>query len=541
MAFDTIVRGGWVLDGSGQPGFFADVGLAGGNIRAIGDLSAESASVAIDADGRFVCPGFIDIHNHSDAGLLLAPEARNIVQQGVTTILVGNCGLSPVPVNEATKDLLHRYISAFIPVAEIDWRSLSDLFQMMEMRGLGCNVGSLIGHGSIRIAVMGFEEREPTERELDEMCALTDEAMVDGAFGLSSGLAYAPGMFANTAEVVALARATAAHGGLYATHIRSDGPLYLQSVREALEIGERAGVPVQVSHLEPHYPNFGMAAEVLGLVDEARSRGQDVTFDVPPYMMGMTTITTILPTWMQEGGISAMIARLGDSRVRERIKAGGPSFINPSECLAMRGEWDKMRVVSSEVHPEINGLDLAEIADRRHQEPYDAVFDLLAEENRQIMIVGEFHSEEDLCRAIQHSACMIESDESVYVAETSTGVPHPRAYGTFPMILRKYVRGETRSDFPMEVGRAILSWEEAVHKMTAKPARKLGLADRGMIQTGMRGDILVLDPQTVTDRATYEQPHQYAQGIDWVLVNGVPVVERGRFHPTLPGMVLRKG
>lgn len=539
MVYDIIIHNGRILDGTGAPWFWADIGIVGDTIRAIGRLAGQNAKRVLDAQGHFVCPGFIDIHNHADGGLLVTPGAESLVQQGVTTALIGNCGMSPAPVRENTKELLHKYISAFLPVAQIDWRSLADLFERFERRGIGCNVASLVGHGSIRIAVMGMDDRRPSQGELDEMRALTAEAMSQGAFGLSSGLAYAPGMFALMDEVAALARVVAEYGGFYASHIRSEGNAYLDSIAEAILIGERAGVPVQISHMETHYPNFGRAREALASVDAARARGLDVTFDVPPYLMGMTTITSILPNWAQEGGIAAIIARLQEPDVRRRIKAHTDVFTNPAARLAGEGRWEKLWIVGSERHPEFNGHDLAEIAHMKGQEPYDAVFDLLAEEGRQIMIVGEFHSEEDLRRALVHPCCMIESDEGVYAATSPTGVPHPRAYGTFPMIYRKYVRGETRGDFPLEVGQPILIWEDAVRKMTCMPATRLGLKDRGLLREGLRADIVVLDPERIADRATYREPHQYPIGIDWVLVNGTVVVDHGRHTGALPGRVLR--
>ncbi len=538
MVYDVIIRNGRVLDGTGAPWFWADVGIVGDTIRAIGRLAGQDAGRVLDAQGHFICPGFIDIHNHADGGLLVTPRADSLVQQGVTTALIGNCGMSPAPVRESTRELLHKYISAFLPVAQIDWRSLADLFDCFKRQGIGCNVASLVGHGSIRIAVMGMDARAPSERELDEMRALTAEAMAQGAFGLSSGLAYAPGMFASTDEVAALAEVVAEYGGIYASHIRSEGNAYLDSIAEAIGIGERAGVPVQISHMETHYPNFGRAREALALVDAARARGLDVTFDVPPYLMGMTTITSILPNWAQDGGIAAIIARLQEPDTRQRVKAHTDVFTNPAARLAGEGRWEKLWIVGSERHPEFNGRDLAELSRARGQEPYDAVFDLLAEESRQIMIVGEFHSEEDLRRALLHPCCMVESDEGVYAADSPTGVPHPRAYGTFPMIYRKYVRGETRADFSLEAGHPILTWEDAVRKMTSMPAARLGLKDRGLIREGLRADIAVLDPERIADRATYREPHQYPVGISWVLVNGVVVVEHGRHTGALPGRVL---
>ena len=541
MTLDVIIRGGRVVDGTGNPWFRADVGICGDEICVVGDLARSDASFVIDADDNIVCPGFVDIHNHSDAGLLVAPKAENLVHQGITTAVVGNCGLSTAPAREGTKDLLHRYISAFIPVSEIDWHTLGDLLGRIESQGVSCNVASLIGHGAIRIAVMGFEGRAPTESELADMVALTEQAMEEGAYGLSSGLAYAPGLFAETDELVALARVVARYGGIYASHIRSEGEGYLDAIREAIEIGERAGIPTQVSHIETHYPNFGMSAEALAIIERARDRDIDVTCDIPPYLMGMTTITMILPDWIQKGGVEALIERLRDPEVRARIKAGEVAKSNPAAALAVDAKWDKLWVFSGDAHPEFVGLDLVEITGRWGREsPYDTVFDLLLDEGRQIMIVGEFHGEEDLRRVITHPYSMIESDEGAYTLATGRGQPHPRAYGTFPMIFRKYVRGETRNDFALEKGKKLLSLEKAVNKMTSLSAARIGLWDRGLIREGMKADLLVFDPERISDKATYDEPKQHAEGLDWVLVNGVPVVRDDEHTGALPGRVLRK-
>ena len=525
MAFDLIVRGGRIVDGMGNPWFRADVGIQAGRVRAIGDLRHAEAVLVIDADDRVVSPGFVDMHSHADVGLLAAPRAENVVRQGVTTVLVGNCGLSTAPVREATKHLLHTYLSAFIPVAEIDWRSLGDLLGRLEAQGVSCNVASLVGHGAIRIAVMGFDAREPTASDLVEMRALVREAMEQGAFGLSSGLAYAPGFYAQTDELVALAEVVAPFGGIYASHIRSEGEGYVDAIREAIQIGEEAGIPVQVSHVETHYPNFGQSREALAAIDMARQRGVDVACDLPLYLMGMTTITMLLPRWVQEGGIGAMIERLRDPEIRRRIRDGDVPHTNPAAALAAAGKWDKLMPISGDRRPEFIGLDLAEIARRWGREsPYDAVFDLLIEEGKQIMIVGEFHNEADLRAALAHPFCAIESDEGAY-ALGGAARPHPRAYGTFAMAFRKYVRGETRPDFALEVGQEALTLEEAVRKMTSLPASRIGLLDRGFLREGACADLVVFRPEEIADTATYERPQQYPTGIDWVLVNGVPVID----------------
>jgi N-acyl-D-amino-acid deacylase len=392
---------------------------------------------------------------------------------------------------------------------------------------------------------MGFDARAPTTMEVEEMKSHVAEGMREGAFGISTGLGYAPGFFYTTEEIVELCQVVARMGGFYATHIRSTGVTFVEAVMEALEIGERAGIPVQLSHIESHYPNWGQNVQVLDLIDDAREKGIDVTCDTPPYLYGMTTLTSILPDWVQEGGFTMMLERLRDAKMRERIKEELPlqrdKYLNSSSIiLAIDGYWDKIRIVKSDKRPAFNGKSIQAISTQVGKEPYDAVFDLLIEEEKMIMITGEFHSEEDLRTVLKYPNTMVESDERVYAAgDLIAGFPHPRAYGVFPMVYRKYVRGETRLDLPEERGETILEMEDAVRRMTALPANRLGLSDRGLLLQNMRADIVIFNPDTVEDKATYDNPHQYPTGISHVIVNGEIVVENGEHTGALPGKVLR--
>ena len=546
MRYDLLIKGGLIVDGTGNPWFKGDIGIENDRIADVGNIPERYADEVLDVEGLVVSPGFIDVHNHSDASLLVNPKVESMIRQGITTICIGNCGLSPYPINESTKDELYRYLSSFIPIKEISWSSTRDFLGKIETQGTSCNVAALVGHGSIRIAVMGFEAREPTNQELEKMKELTSEAMDDGAFGISTGLGYAPGFFSKTDELIELAKVVSKKGGFYATHTRSIGVTYEESVAEAIKIGREARIPVQISHIESHYPNWGRTENVLKMIDEARSEGIDVMCDIPPYLYNMTVITTLLPAWLQEGGLTKTIERLKDESVREEVKR---EVLKETEkrasstgmALAIDGHWDKIKIAGSDRNSQLIGMTLAEVAESRGVHPYDAVFDLLIEEGKQILIIGESHNEEDMQRILKHPTSMIESDERARApyGPLSIGKPHPRAYGTFPMIFRKYVRGETRKELPEEKGCRLLALEEAVRKMTSLPAQRLGLLDRGVIRKGMIADITIFNPKTVADRATYKDPHQYPTGINYVIVNGKIVIENGRHTGVLPGKVLK--
>ncbi|MCD6529462.1 D-aminoacylase [Candidatus Bathyarchaeota archaeon] len=545
MVYDFLIKDGMIVDGTGNPWFKGDVAIKDGKIVDVGKVQGD-AERTIDAEGLVVSPGFIDIHNHSDVSLLVNPRAESLVRQGVTTVCIGNCGLSPHPVNESTKDDLYRYLSPFYPIEEIKWRSTREFLGKLETKGVSCNVAALVGHGSVRIAVMGFEDREPTAQELREMKNLVSKAMDEGAFGISTGLGYAPGLFSKTDELIELAKVVSRKGGFYATHTRSLGVTYEEGVAEAIEIGRESRIPVQISHIESHYPNWGRTKNVLKMIDEARSQGIDVTCDIPPYLYNLTVITTLLPRWVQEGGLTKLIERLKDRAVREEVKREilketDKRRSNTMTALAVDGYWDKIRLASSDRNPQFIGRSIADIAEELGIHPYDAVFDLIVEEGKQFLIVGESHHEGDMQLVLKHPASMVETDESARApyGPLSKGRPHPRAYGTFPLLFRKYVRGENRLEIPEEKGYRLLTLEEAVKKVTSLPAQRLGLQDRGLICKGMSADITVFDPEKVTDEATYSEPHRYPTGVRYVIVNGEIVVEEEEHTGALPGIVLK--
>lgn len=545
MERDAIIRGGMIVDGSGNPWYRGDVAIRNGRIVSIGDLSGAEASTVIDAAGRVVSPGFIDIHNHSDIAVLARPSCDSHLLQGITTMVVGQCGSSAAPALEPGapgSEELGVEDAAIQRLREegFSWGTFAEYLAQVERRNVATNVAAMVGHGTVRAAVLGWANRAPDESELRRMRAYTAEAMEAGAFGLTSGLMYAPGFFAGTEEVLALNKVAGEHGGFYATHIRDETSAgkYRGSVEEAIRIGCEGGTPVQISHLETHYPNWGMQAEVLRHLEDARTQGIDVSCDVPPYLLGTTGLSSALPDWALEGGLSDTTARLRDPAMRRKIAEDRESKRGGNGMLLLGGHWDKLWIEESRAHPDYTGRSLAEIAAARGVSPtWDLVFDLLLEEGSDLGVNCQWHDADDIRVLVAHPLCMIETDASVVLSET--GRPNPRAYGAFPATFRKYVRGETRSEEPREPGARVLTLQEAVRKMTSFPAQRLGLRDRGLVREGIWADLLVFDPERIADRTTYASPHQYPTGIDYVIVNGQVAAERGQVTTRRAGQVLR--
>ncbi len=494
--YDVVIAGGRVVDGTGSPWYRADVGIRGGRIDAIGDLGRAPATRRIDAAGLVVAPGFIDIHTHGDEGIEKLPVAQNYLRQGVTTIVGGNCGGSIYPVGEK--------LSA------------------IEKARLGLNFALLVGQGTIREQVLGMESRAPTADELSRMETLVARAMEQGAVGLSTGLYYAPGSYSSTEEVIALAKVTARYGGIYASHIRDESDYtvgLVAAVREAIEIGEKAGLPVQVSHLKAlGKPVWGKSTEILGLIDAARARGVDVGFDQYPYAAsGVGLIGAAIPRWAQEGGEAKMKERLGDPTSRERI------LKEMAGSIEKRGGPEKQFVAVCAADPALEGKSLAEIGRIRGKDPMEASIDLLMA--GRVTLVSFNMLDEDLIRIMRSPTGIVGSDGSI--VEFGKGVPHPRYYGTFPRVLAKYVREEK-----------VLSLEEAVRKMSSAPAARIGLSDRGLLMKGMAADVTVFNPETVADSATFQNPHQYPAGIETVIVNGEIAILEGTYLGARAGKVL---
>lgn len=498
--YDLIIRNARVLNGAGNPWMRADVAIAGGRIAAIGPLESATAAETVDARGLTLAPGFIDIHSHGRGGILSVPSAENYIRQGVTTILEGPDGSSPLPL----KPYLDKLSAARFAV----------------------NIGFLAGHGTIRSQVMRSENRHSTPAELAKMKDLMRQAMLDGAFGLSTGLFYVPGNYAATEEVVEIAKVAGAMGGIHISHMRDEAAGILDSVRETIRIGEEGGLPTQLTHHKIiGKTNWGRSAETLRLVDEARRRGVDATIDQYPYTASSTGTGAMFPQWAMAGGGKALAERLASPDSRARIKA---EIVN--RILNDRGAGDPKNVVlaSCGFDKSLAGKSLADLARARNQEPTP---EIAAEIAIEIQLKGGcaaiYHAidEADVERIMRHPQTMIASDGGIPVF--GVDVPHPRSYGTFARVLGRYVRE-----------RGAITLEDAVRKMTSLPANRMGLTDRGLIRPGMTADLVLFDPATIADRATFLEPHQYATGVFYVWVNGTAVLADGNMTGKLPGRVL---
>lgn len=526
---DILIRGGKVVDGSGRPAFDADVAIEAGEIVALGDLPQAGARRTIEAGGRVVAPGFIDSHCHSELALIARPTSDSKIRQGVTTEVLGNCGWSAFPLAEATRASLTELAKPIFGYPEVawDWSDLQGYFGHLAARRTGVNVATLVGHGNLRSAVLGFENRPPSAAELMRMETLADIAMAQGAVGLSSGLCYVPGIYAPTSELVALARVVARHGGLYATHLRDQVDGLVDSVEEALQIGRAAGVPVLISHHKTcGRRNFGKVRMTLSMLEQARAEGVTTHSDMYPYIAGSSTILMLLPPWVLEGGHASMLPRLADPAQRRRMEHdwnfGLPGWENRISAVG----WESVTVsfVVTEANRDIEGLTVSEGATRRGQSVCDFLCDLLLAERGEVGMVISNSCEEDMLMVLTHPHSMVGSD-----GIDAGDKPHPRQYATFPKVLGELVRE-----------RKALTLEQAVHKMTGYTATAFGLPGVGFVRPGLRADITVFDPATISANATFKDPRRFPDGIDWVFVGGEAAVEEGRSTGALNGRMLRK-
>jgi len=524
--FDVIIKNGYLIDGTGNPWFKADIGIKSGKLMEIGELSSGDANRIIDAKRLVVCPGFIDMHSHSEYALLVNPKAESKIRQGVTTEVNGNCGFSPAPIEGLTAEDTEEAEEYKL---DLDWSTLGEYLDRLERQGIALNVAQLVGHGTVRNAVMGYKKRPPTREELDKMKELVAQAMRNGAFGLSTGLFYSPCGFAKTDEIIELCKIVVKYGGIYTSHIRGEGDPLIEAVAEAIEIGEKANIPVEISHHKAcGIQNWGKVKKTLRMMEEARSRGVDITCDVYPYDACGADLVSMVPNWVHEGGIDKLCERLKDLKTRERIKKEMLEGLPGWESTVKQSGWRRLMVIGWKERKEFEGKTLAEVAELKGLDPFDLTFDLIINKES-IELVDFSMSEEDVRAVMKHPLSMIGSDGWAIApyGVLSESKTHPRSYGTYPRILGKYVREEK-----------ILSLEEAIRKMTSLPAQKLGLRDRGIIREGMWADVVVFNPKTVMDKATYEDSHRYPEGIEYVLVNGEIIIDEKEHTDALPGKSL---
>ena len=531
MAWSLLIRNGSVVDGTGTAGRPADVAIEGDRIAAIGPGLRGEATRVIDAAGHVVAPGFIDAHSHSDLFYFACPSAESKVRQGVTTEVVGMCSFSQAPLRPGQEDVVRGWAGGIGASLDLKWQTFAQYLDALAAIRPAVNVAHLAGHGAIRIAAMGFENRPAGADDIKAMERLLGEAMDAGAFGFSTGLVYAPSAYSETPELIALARSMRERNGLYFSHIRGESSMLLDSIREAIRIGDEGGVGVQVAHVKASgKENWSKIDAALRMIEDGKTRGVDVLGDVYPYNAGSTKLDNLMPSWSHAGGLDKLLERLGDRATRRKVA---------EECLVDGERWrtggsgevgfDQVFIASCK-RRELEGLSLAQIARQSGTAPADTLMDLLLEQKCTVGMVSFTQSLDNVAKVIAHPALMIGSD-SIPLFEgdgDKPGKPHPRTYGTFPRVLGEYARE-----------RRLISMETAVHKMTGMPAGRLGLKDRGLLREGFAADVTVFDPAAVKDESTYADPHRYPSGIPYVIVNGAVAVDSGRMQGPGAGRILR--
>ena len=529
--YDVVIRNGHVIDGTGSPWYGADLGIRGGKIAAIGRLEGAAAKQTIDAHGMVVAPGFIDMLGQSEMTILVDPHLPSKIDQGITTEVTGEGG-SIAPLNDAIVQADHVTYEHY--GIKPDWRTFAQYFARLRRQGMGINLASYVGATQVRRMVLGDDNRAPTAAELERMKALVREAMRDGTVGVSTALQYAPAPYAGTEELIALAAEAAKAGGIYASHIRNEGDSILSALDEAFRIGREAHIPVEIWHLKAAgKANWGRMPEIVGRIDAARRSGLEVGANTYAYTAWFNSFSAVIPPWAHDGGDAKLIARLKDPAERARIRKDmeTPSSKWDNEWQEIPGaESILVSVVQNPKLVPLQGKTIAEIAKLWNKEPLDTIFDLLIQDDAFTSVAVFGMSEPDVTLALQQPWVSVCNDSQGTATDGLLGRehPHPRAYGTFPRILRKYVREEGK-----------LRLEDAIRKFSALPAQRMRLTDRGVLKKGMWADIVIFDPATIHDRATFENPNQLSEGMRYALVNGVPVIENGKQTNALPGKVLR--
>ena len=542
--FDLVLANGKILDGCGNPWFWGDLAIAQGRIIEVAPPGTLRGRRVIDVGGRDVAPGFIDIHTHSDLSILVNRRAESAVRQGVTTHVIGNCGMTPAPVSEAHLADMQQYWGRISDQPEVtwEWRTFDEYLCALQSGGLAINIAALAGHAALRLAVMGFDDRAPTPSEFDQMKALLAEAMEAGAFGLSTGLVYPPGCFAGTEEIIDLCKVVARYHGLYTSHIRGERETILDAVAEAIHIGREAGVPAQISHNAPKYGAPHDATANLRLVEEARARGQDVTVDNDVHTDLAPALSGGLPQHIQDRPVTEIAALLQNPDTRRQIRDEIVSDKRPAfgpAGLLRHGQWHRITMLHAPQTQDVVGKTIETLARERGCDPFDVYLDLIVQNGLDAEAIFDYIDEANIRILLRHPAVMICSDGQVLAPYGFLNDPPPYSpcsYGEFPGVLERYVRDEP-----------VLTLQEAVRKMSSFPAQRFGLMDRGVLRPGAWADVVVFDLERIHDRATnlyphaypFENyPHNYPEGIDYVLVNGAVVVE-GEHTGALPGQVLR--
>ncbi len=528
--YDLVLTNAKIVDGTGNPWFRADVGIRDGRIAHIGRIDPAAGEHSADLGGKVLAPGFIDGHCHADFAVFGDPVIPHQLRQGVTTTVIGNCGISAAPVSAEYLGLLQRYVAFTTAGVSLDWvwTSFDSYLHRLEALPLAINVAAYVGHGTVRLAVMGMEGRTPTAAELTAMEELTAEAMAAGAVGLSSGLIYPPGVYSETEEVVALARVVSEWGGVYASHMRSEASEVLKSVEETIRVAREAGIPAIISHHKVSgRPNWGRSSDTLRRIEAARAEGLDIVFDQYPYIAGNTTLSAILPPWAQIGGVEQVLANLRDPAKRARIGDEIENHRGGWESMVPNCGWDGIVVLYAPQRPEIAGLSISEIAARQGKSPLDAALDTILEQEGVASALYFTMDEADVQAILRHRAGMVGSDG----IPMPTGMKaHPRLHGTFPRVLGHYGR---------DLG--LLTLEEAVRKMTSFPARCFGMARKGLVAVGMDADLVVFDPAAIKDEATFADSARPPRGIEAVYVGGRLALAEGAFTGVRAGRVLRRG
>ena len=532
--YDLIIYNGRLIDGTGSPWFHGDIAIENGRIAVIGKTDPALATTSINAQGHFVTPGLIDIHTHSDLTLALDGRASSTLAQGITTQIAGNCGVSAAPTRDY--QIYHGPLDpAMTRTLECNWLNFAEYFQRLEIQGLGTNLATLVGHGNIRVAAMGYDDRAPTTIEMDHMQDLCITAMKNGALGLSSGLAYAPGPYADLTELIELGKIVGRYNGVYTSHIRNQTEGIATAVQEVIAVGESAGITAHVSHMQPGSPKLGATVDLLNTIDAARQRGVDISCDAIPYTTGSTTLKSLLPPWACAGGDEALLQRLNDPDQREKIKAdtmkfGAESGGSRKRNLVKEGKWDLIWLGSAEKNSLLVGHSFTDIAQQRQQDPHDAVLDILIEEEARPWMLAQDVSEDDFSNIARHTVGGIISDGFSLIPEglLAEGKHHPRSYGAFPYFLQHFIRDQ-----------GILSWEAAIYKLTGYAASRFRLKNRGLLQEGAWADVLVFDPETIAAAADFNNPYRYPHGVEHIVLNGELVLTEGQLLGKTAGKVLK--